>query len=147
MRDVLIFLHILGVAGWLGGGIHSVFTFSAVADLEPEAAGAAIQQLNKREDRYFGPSLALVLLTGIGLVLTSDAYDWGDTFVLIGLGVFVVAAILNSTIGKRNGQRLVDAGAAGSGIREALKTWRRGSVWDFVILFVALWAMITKLGS
>ena len=146
MRDGLLFLHIVGVAGWLGGGVYAFYTYSALASMEPAAAGPALQRLHKVEDRFFGPTSGLVLLSGVGLVLTSEAFGWGDAFVLIGLGAFVISAIIGATVGKRNSERLVEATSTGSDVGEALKSWRRGTAWDFVILAVVIWAMITKLG-
>ena len=147
MRDLLVFLHIVGVAGWVGGGLYSVYAYSTVARLEPAAAGAAVEVLQKRDDRFFGPLIGLVVLSGIGLVLTSDAYGWGDTFVLIGFGAFVLSGIMNAIIGKKNNERMVEASSSGSGMAEALRSWQRGTAWDFVILFVVIWAMITKIGA
>ena len=40
MRDGLLFLHIVGVAGWLGGGVYAFYTYSALATMEP-AGGSA----------------------------------------------------------------------------------------------------------
>jgi hypothetical protein len=147
MRDGLLFLHIVGVAGWLGGAVYDFYTYSALAPMEPAAAGPALQRLKKVEDRFFGPASGLVLLSGVGLVLTSEAFGWGDAFVLIGLGAFVISAIIGATVGKRNSERLVEATSTGSEVGEALKSWRRGRVWDFVVLAVVVWAMITKLGA
>ncbi|HEX5696074.1 MAG TPA: DUF2269 family protein [Acidimicrobiia bacterium] len=147
MRDGLLFLHILGVTAWLGGGLHSAYTYSALARMEAAAAGPAIERLHKLEDRFFGPATLVVLLTGIGLVLDSEAYGWGDTFVIMGLATFVIAAILGSTVGKKNGLRLVAATSSGSGVSEALRSWQRSALWDVLILLVTLWAMIVKLGA
>jgi len=147
VRDGLLFLHIVGVAGWLGGGAYALYTYSALATMEAAAAGPALQRLKKVEDRFFGPASGLVLLSGIGLVLTSDAFGWGDTFVIIGLVAFVLSAILGATVGKRNSERLAEATSTGSGVPTALRSWRLGTVWDFLILFVVIWAMITKLGA
>jgi hypothetical protein len=100
MRDGLLFLHIVGVAGWLGGAAYAFYTYSALAPMEPAAAGPALQRLKKVEDRFFGPARGLVLLSGVGLVLTSEAFGWSDAFVLIGLGAFLISAIIGATVGK-----------------------------------------------
>jgi hypothetical protein len=146
VRDGLLFLHIVGVAGWLGGGMYAFFTHSALVTMDTAAAGPALQRLKKVEDRFFGPVSGLVLLSGIGLVITSEAFGWGDAFVLIGLGAFVLSAILAATVGKRSSERLAEATSTGTDVGAALKTWRRGTVWDLLILAVVIWAMIAKLG-
>ncbi len=147
MRDGLLLLHIVGVAAWLGGGVYAFFMYPALARMEPAAAGQALQRLKTVEDKFFGPASGLVLLSGVGLVLTSEVFGWGDAFVLIGLGAFVIAAVIGATVGKRNGERLTEAANTGTGVTEALRTWRRGTIWDFLVLGVVIWAMITKLGT
>lgn len=147
MRDGLLFLHIIGAAGWLGGAIYAAYTYSTLAKAEPSAAGPALGRLKKVEDRYFGPVTGLVLLSGVGLVLTSDAFGWGDAFVLIGLGAILVSGILNGTVFKGSTDRLIEASSAGSGVTEALHFWQRGVGVDVVILLVVVWAMVSKLGA
>lgn len=147
MRDFLLFLHIFGVATWLGGGLYAVYSRSALTRLEPAAVGPAMEGLKKVEDRFFGPASGLVLLSGVGLVLTSEAFGWADGFVLIGLGAFILLGVLNSTVGKKSMDRLLAASASGSGLDQARRSWLRSSVWDYVVLAVVLWAMITKLGA
>lgn len=74
MRDILLIIHIVGVAGWLGGGLHGVVTYSAVASTAPPVAAPALRALAKLDQRFYAPATLLVLLSGIGLVLTSEAY-------------------------------------------------------------------------
>ena len=147
MRDGLLFLHILGAAGWIGGGLFAMYAYSTVAQTGPPAASGILATFEKRAGAYFGITAGLVLLSGIGLVLTSDAYGLGDTFVLIGLGAFLVSGIVQSTVGKKANERLVDAAETGSNLPKAISTWRRISMVDTLILFVVVWTMITKLGA
>ncbi len=147
MRDGLLFLHILGATAWIGGGLYGMYVYSSVAGLGPPAAGPVLAAFEKRGSAYFGLSSGLVLLSGIGLILTSDAYGWGDTFVLIGLGAFLLSAIVQSTIGKRANERMLEAGSTGTDLPSALRSWQRVTIWDLLVLFVVVWAMITKLGT
>jgi hypothetical protein len=147
MRDFLLFLHILGAAGWIGGGLLAFFAYPAVVQTGPPAAAGILARFERLSGPYFGVTSGLVLLSGISLVLTSDAFGWGDTFVLIGLGAFLISAVVQSTLGNKANKRLVAAGESGSGIPEAVGWWRRISLIDFVVLFVVVWAMITKLGA
>ena len=101
----------------------------------------------KVEDRFFGPASGARPALGDRTGHYLEAFGWGDAFVLIGLGAFLISAILGATIGKRNSERLMAAANARSGVEEALRSWRLGTVWDFVVLAVVIWAMITKLGA
>lgn len=147
MRDVLLFLHIAGGAGWIGGGLFGMFAYPAVARSEPPTGARILEGFEKWGSAYFGVTSGLVLLSGVGLVLTSDAFGWGDTFVLIGLGAFLVSGIVQSTVGKKANERLAAAAETGTELPAAVSSWRQIGMIDLVILFVVVWAMITKLGA
>jgi hypothetical protein len=147
MRDGLLFIHIVGVAGWLGGGAYGFIANSTAARLQPPVGGEALTSFEKRATVYFGVTAGLVILSGIGLVLTSEQFGWGSTFVLIGFGAFVISGVIQSTVGKKNNERLIEAATTGENVEPAVKAWQRGSMWDFLILFITIWAMITKLGA
>jgi hypothetical protein len=147
MRDFLLFLHIIGAAGWIGGGLYGYFTYPAVARTGPPTAAPILRGFEKWGGAYFGVTSGLVLLSGIALVLTSDAFGWGDAFVLIGLGAFLISGIVQGAIGRKANERLTAAAESGSDIPQAVSSWRQTSVIDLVVLFVVVWAMVTKLGA
>jgi uncharacterized membrane protein len=147
MRDGLLFLHILGAAGWLGGGLFGAFAYPAVARSGPPAAAGILAVFEKRGGAYFGVTSGLVLLSGIGLVITSDAFGWSDTFVLIGLGAFLLSGIIQATVGGRANKRLAAAAESGTDIDEAVSSWRQISLVDIAVLLVVVWSMVTKLGA
>lgn len=147
MHDFLLFLHIVGVAGWLGGGLHAFYAYSQIARMGAPAGGETLKGLEKKSGMYFGVTSGLVILSGVGLVLTSDEFGWTDGFVLIGLGAFILSGVLQSAFGKKANQRLTEAATTGSGIDVAVRSWQFGSAWDLVILSIVVWAMVTKLGA
>jgi hypothetical protein len=87
------------------------------------------------------------LISGIALVLTSDAFGWGDAFVIIGLVAFVVSSVVQSTVGRRSNERLTAAVGSGSGVDQALAGWRLAGASDIIILVIVIWAMVAKLGT
>jgi uncharacterized membrane protein len=147
MRDGLLFLHIVGAAGWIGGGLFATYAYSTVARTGPPSASPILSAFDKRAGMYFGITSGLVLLSGVGLVLTSDAFGWEDAFVLIGLGAFLLSGIVQSTVGRKANERLLAAAETGSDLPQAISSWRRLSLLDAAVLFVVVWAMITKLGA
>lgn len=82
----MLLFHVLGAAAWIGGGLFAMFAFTRLVNSGDEGAGSALERIAAGADRYFGPAAVVTLLTGIGLVLVSDAFGWGDAFVLIGIG-------------------------------------------------------------
>jgi uncharacterized membrane protein len=147
MRNFLLFLHIVGAAGWLGGGLYGFQTYAQIARIGPPVAGDALRELEKRGRMYFGLTSGLVLVTGVALVLTSDAFGWTDGFVLVGLGAFILSGVVQSLVGKKANEGLTEAATTGSGIEPADRSWQFASVWDLAILVVVVWAMVTKIGA
>jgi uncharacterized membrane protein len=147
MRDGLLFLHIVGAAGWIGGGLYATYAYSTVAHIGPPSAAGVLRALDKRASVYFGVTSGLVLLSGIALVITSDAFGWGDAFVLVGLGAFLFSGIVQSTLGRKANERLIEAAETGDDLPKAISSWRLLSYLDAAVLFVVVWAMISKLGA
>jgi hypothetical protein len=147
MRNFLLIVHIVGAAGWLGGGLFGALAYPTVARSGPPSAGGILTAFEKWGSAYFGVTSGLVLLSGIGLVITSDTFGWSDTFVLIGLGAFLVSGIVQSTVGGKANKRLAAAAESGSGIAEATAAWRRITYVDIAVLIVVIWAMVTKFGA
>jgi len=146
MRNWLLFFHILGAAGWVGGGLHSWYSYNQIAK-DAARSGAALETLSKGADRYFGPVAVLTLLTGIALVWTQDPWNWGDTFVLIGIGVFVFSALWQPLVASKVERRLLDAVESGGDVPGAMGAANRVTAVDVAVVLVALWAMVVKLGA
>jgi uncharacterized membrane protein len=146
MRDWLLFFHILGAAGWIGGGLYAWHAYTQLGR-NTETSGRALETLSKKADRYFGPVAGLTLITGIALVWTQDAWTWTDTFVLIGIGVFVFSAAFQPLVSSKAQDRLLAAVESGSGVDDALSRAQRVFAIDTAVVLVALWAMVAKLGA
>jgi len=146
MRDWLLFFHILGAAGWIGGGLYGWFAYTQIAH-NAGIAGKALEAISKTANRYFGPVAGVTLLSGIALVWTQDAWAWNDTFVLVGIGVFVFSAAFEPLVAAKTETRLVETAASGGDTATALRAWHRVFAIDFAVLMVALWAMVVKLGA
>jgi hypothetical protein len=146
MRDGLLYLHIIGAAGWIGGGLYGWFSSVQLARTA-ETSGGALATLGKAADRYFGPVAGVTLLTGIALVWTQDAWSWNDTFVLIGIGVFVFSAAYQPLVASKTQDRLLAAVESGEGVDSAISATNRTAAVDLAVVLVALWAMVVKLGA
>lgn len=146
MRDWLLIFHILGAAGWIGGGLYTWYASNQLAR-NSDTAGNAARILAGGADRYFAPVAVVTLLTGLALVWTQEAWGWTDTFVLIGIGVFVVSGVWQPLVASKAEERYLVAMESGEGISEATGALNRAALVDLGILLVALWAMVVKLGA
>lgn len=145
MRDGLLILHILSAAAWIGGGLYSWYSFTQLAKAGPDA-GDSVPRLTETADRYFGPASGLTLLSGIALVVFVDPWGWTDTFVLVGLGVFLFSAIWQPLVANKVQSRLLSS-LSGGDTSSALAGLNRTAAVDVAVLVVAVWAMVTKLGT
>jgi uncharacterized membrane protein len=146
MRNILLFLHIVGAAGWIGAGLFAQFVYTRLTRGAPWSASESLEAIGQKASWYFGSVSGLVLLSGISLVLTSDGYGWTDTFVIIGIAAFVLSGIWQSLVGNRTDQRfLASLKGEGSDPITALRSWRRVSAVDLGILLITVYAMVAKL--
>lgn len=94
----LVLGHVLAGIAWVGGGFLSVAVSRriAVADDDSQEKGwSAIQAW--LGTRFFGPAAIATLLFGILLVVQSEAWSFGQTWVWLAL-VLVVASVLNGAL-------------------------------------------------
>lgn len=146
MRDGLLILHIVSAATWIGGGLYSWYSFTQLAKAGREAGGS-VPVLNRTAGRFFAPAVTLTLLSGIALVVFVDPWSWTDTFVLVGLGVFVFSAIWQPLVGEKVQKRFLGALAGEDDTRAALGVFHRSTIVEMATLVVAVWAMVTKVGA
>lgn len=108
--------------------------------------GRAMEILVEKAGVYFGVMFALVVVGGVGLVITQDQWSWGDTFIWVGIGAVVLSGAWQGLFASKADARLLEAVKSdGPDRHRVLSAWRRTAWVDVAILLVALWAMVTKL--
>ena len=143
VRALLLTLHIIGVAGWLGGGLFASISLASLARTIGLSRAVALD--SSLGNKFFGTAVVLVVLSGIGLVHTSDAYGWGAAFVLIGIGVVLADGVLEGAV---FGPRLKRLAAAGEERTDTyLRTLAVSSAIHIALLVFALWSMVVRLGA
>lgn len=148
MRELLLVLHIFGAALWIGGGIISLL---GRGRLVAEGSVVALKWMGFEEflgKAFFPIAAILTLLSGIGLVLLSEAYGFLDLFVLVGMGAFLVSAIGNAAFAARRDARAVAALVEGEEdvAREHFASTRPFHLVDVAVVVLALIAMVYKWG-
>jgi uncharacterized membrane protein len=142
MEALLVTVHILAAAVWIGAGIYGSFSYPRhVANRTLRSILAVDEKLGSI---VFGTAIALVLLTGIVLVLMSDSIGFGHAFVLVGIGVVVVTSLVEVTVSAPAMKRAVEGEADGS---STVEPWLRWAPAVYILLFgFTVWAMVTRLG-
>lgn len=147
-RDILLVIHIAAAGSWLGANVIQAVV-PGVLGQDSSAAASWFRTTEKLSGRFYIPVGVTVLVTGILLVLQSDLYGFGSTFVTIGFVAVVIGAVLGSTVFGPKSIVAADAIEAGD-MTLARKT--RGTLSSFgaldtlVVLFT-MYVMVSKLGA
>lgn len=149
MAEFLLIVHILSAAAWIGGGFLTGFVGPRMARDDGQASLRWARVTAEAGAKYFNPAGLLTALTGIGLVLVSDQYDWSDTFISIGLGVVVVAGLIGALAQRPGTEKLITALESGDYVAAAA-VGKRAAIWGTVtgvLLIVAVVVMVLKTGA
>ena len=69
MRNVWVFIHLLGMVMWLGGGLAVMFAGLASKQFARDQLGSAARLLAVIHTKVIGPGAALVVLSGLILTM------------------------------------------------------------------------------
>ena len=143
----LLFLHVVGAVTWTGGGLMLMAVGAAtLRSGDPAAASAFGRVLSWVGPRVFTPAVALVLVTGPWMVLTSSAWDFTQPWVIIGIACFVLALAVGVGFVARTGIAMSRPEIAPDEARLLLRRWLSAYIAVVAILMVALWDMVVKPG-
>jgi uncharacterized membrane protein len=149
MLETLLTIHILAAAAWIGGGLLNVFIGPKMAESGGETALNWLRAVVEAVSKYFIPAGTLTLLSGIGLVLVDDAYDWSAPFVWIGIVTVVLALGLVSTVLAPAGRRAIVAALAGD-FPEVGVNARKAAITSRVVVLLLILTevvMVLRLGA
>lgn len=146
-REVLLILHIAGAGTWLGTNVVQAIVPPIAARQSTELLAGWYRITSVMASRLYVPAAILILLTGVLMVLDSDAYGFGTLFVTIGFGMIVVGALLGQFVFGPGGDAAAEAaenGDAGA-MRAAVARLTRFGVLDTILLLFTITAMVLRL--
>lgn len=149
MVEFLLILHILGAAAWVGGGFLTGFVAPRMGRQGTDASLGWARVSAEAGAKFFNTAGIVTVLSGIGLVLVSDVFDWADTFVSIGLGVAIATGLIAGFVMRPGSARLIaalESGQPGEVVAQAKKS----AIWGTVsagLLIVAVVVMVLKTGA
>jgi uncharacterized membrane protein len=84
-QEIWLFVHISGVAIWIGGGVVAqVFGALANSSGEPARSAAFGKDMGSVAQWVFMPASLVVLVSGI-LLVENGNWDWSERFIVLGL--------------------------------------------------------------
>lgn len=146
MRNWLLFFHIFGATGWIGGGLYGWISTTQLAR-NPGRIGKSLEIIASAGGRFFGPFVGLTVLSGIALVWTQEAWGWSDAFVLIGLGAVVFSGAWQPLVAQKADTALIEKASAGGDTSRELVAFNRSAVIELAVLLFVMWSMVFRLGA
>lgn len=151
LRGLFLFLHVLGVALWLGVGLTLAFVTGRAARQGSGEVVAFAYRLNDRLMRTLGlTGMVLTLAGGIGLTAANPAYGWFQPFPdhwlfqmqLLGFLAVGIGAFYQLPLGRRLAEAAEESARRGEAT-DAFRTYRKrnavvASVNGLVLLILIL---------
>lgn len=149
--EILKFVHILMAAIWVGGALAIQVL---AARIRGESDGMRLAALSRDAgfmgERIFAPASGILLLAGILMVIDSPAWDFDDTFVVIGLvgwaATLVTGLFFLTPESKRVGALMEERGPQDPGAQAGVKRLLAIAKIDAVVLILVIFNMVVKPG-
>ncbi len=144
----LLFLHILAATIWLGGLVVVSLLATLVLRSEPDLVKRLLDSLRIVGPVALGAPMLALLGFGIWMVVRSEAWNFGQDWVIAGLCLFAAAFVIGVGFQARAAiaaQRALEAGDREEGLRQ-FHRWSWGMRAIVVVLVIALWDMVAKPG-
>jgi uncharacterized membrane protein len=149
LYDWLLFGHIVAAMAWVGGGlVLGTLAVQVARAGEPGAVARFVSNLRVIGPRILAPSTIAVLGLGVWMVLDNAAWDFGQLWVLLALGLFGGAFLIGAAHQSRaalGAERALARGDDDEARRQLLR-WSWGYWLIALLLVVAAWDMVFKPG-
>jgi hypothetical protein len=151
LYEILLFVHVMAVATWVGGGIMlHVISERTVASNDPARIGALLAEAEMLGQRYFGPASGIALIAGIWLVI-EGSWGWTEPFVIGGITGIALSTIIGfgmiQPAAIKAGRSLGATGTITAEVSTSLQKVQTFSRIDTLVLVVVLFLMTVKPGT
>jgi uncharacterized membrane protein len=148
----LHFVHVLGAMAWVGGGLTLVVLgLRTRSKSDSKAVAAFVDALPFVGLRVLAPATFIVPITGIWMVLENASWHFSQFWVLLGIGLFLLAFVIGALYVGRIGIQL-SRSVGGDSVDSAhalalVNRWLLGYGAVLAVLEVAVWDMVFKPGT
>ncbi len=144
----LHFLHIVSAVVWVGGGfVMSIFGSRARSSSDPKAISQFSDALTYIGTRVMLPAVLGTLVFGLWMVFENSNWNFGQLWVRLAIGLFILAFLIGAVYLGRVGtqlQRVVSTGSANAKV--LLGRWITGYWIVLLVLLIVIWDMVFKPG-
>jgi uncharacterized membrane protein len=148
MGDVLLVVHILAAATWLGAGVAVGFLTPRLRVAGDESGVAFMSAYERMGRLVFNPAGILVLLSGV-LLVVDGPWRFEDAFVMVGVAVVFVGAVIGARIFSPLSRAAQAAHASHdiANLDRIYDRFRTFGVIDTSLIVLAVIVMVLKLGT
>lgn len=148
--EFLLLGHLVFAILWLGAGF-SLVVLGLLGEWRSDVGSmrTALDGANRLGNVYFVPVSLLVIVFGVALVLESDAWSFGQLWIVLGLVGYAITFLTGLLVIKPRGERIgrMVEQAGGAMTPEALLEGRKLLTLariDYVVLFLVVLDMVVK---
>ncbi len=148
MYTLAKFIHVVAVISWLGAGLtFSIMNARVAASRDTASLAFMAEQGEWFGSRFFSATAVITLLSGIWMVVVSDALSFGDLWITAGFVGIAASIVLGAVLIRRATTQLRETvaadgfGPATEAIQGRLATL--GAI-DLLILFTVVGLMVYK---
>jgi uncharacterized membrane protein len=149
LYDWLLFAHILFAMVWVGGAVVLMaLSIITLRGRDADSVARFVRTLPVLGPAVLAPATIGVVAFGVWLVLDSDAWEFGQAWIVTALALFAVAFLTGAAFQSRTAlgaQRAVERGDDGEALRQ-LTLWVRGYALILALLVAIAWDMVFKPG-
>jgi uncharacterized membrane protein len=149
LYDWLLFAHILAAMVWVGGAVLLMaLSILTLRGRDSQAVARFVRTLPVLGPAVLAPATVGVVGFGVWLVLDSETWEFGQTWIVIALALFAVAFLTGAAFQSRSAlsaERAVERGDDAEALRQ-LGRWVRGYALILTLLVVIAWDMVFKPG-
>jgi len=149
--EFLLFVNIAMAVTWIGGAaVIQFFALRALQSDDPMRMATLGGDIEWIGNRVFIPASLLAVASGIALVLESDAWGFGDDWVLIGIVLYVITFLAGALFfgpeSGRIGKQIQAEGPGTSAVQARIRRILALTRADLVLLFLIIFDMSVKPG-
>lgn len=147
--EFLLFVHIAMAAIWVGGAsMIQFFALRAMRATNPERMVEFGEDVGWISQRVLTPASLLAVLSGVGMVIDSDFWGFGDDWIVLGIVLFAITFLAGAGFfGPEAGRigKLIEAeGPASPLVQARLTRLLALSRADLMLLFLIIFDMAVK---
>ncbi len=145
----LVLAHVLAAMVWLGAlVILAAFAVRILRSGEPEEAGRFVGSLRVIGPLALAPAPLTLLAAGLAMVGDSDAWDFRQGWVQLGIALFAAAFVVGAAHQSRTAiaaERFAASGDHAAALAQ-LRRWAWGTALILALIVLATWDMVFKPG-